>query len=212
MGYLDSLKEIQQIAISSEDFNFAQRAILIDLIIKEIKEEEASDDLFVRFFEDVTGEKIEFNFKNVLSEISYLSASDEAEACMKIFPIFRRMTANSSVLSWLVNALKYTDELVLHYIQEILKIEPVKYLDHGKERSRYIQINKNDYRAHVAGSVLENLYAQRNKLEHRTEKDPITGKQVIYPPDFAKALKKIQSTFPKALQSFQKAYIEYYNK
>lgn len=212
MSYLEELEELSKVATKSEDFNYGQRMIMLEIIESKIADEKSSDDYFVRFFEDILNQEINFDFKSVLSEDSYNSASEDAHACINIFSKFSEMRKNSSILPWIITALKYTDQLVLHYIQEILKEDPIKHDDHGIERSRYIQINKSKYTAHVAGQVLNNLYEQRNKLEHRTLKDPMNvRKQIILNPDYSKARKKIQNDYPKALVSFRKAYIEHYN-
>jgi hypothetical protein len=74
-----------------------------------------------------------------------------------------------------------------------------------------VQINSREYSAHVAGRIMNNLYEQRNKLEHRYMKDPNDEeKKILLKPDFGKARKRIQNDFPKALLSFRKAYKEYY--
>lgn len=211
MAYLDTLKEIETVVDRTSDFNIAQRAVMLDLIEREINQIGLSEDPFIRFFENCTSNKIEFDFKSHMGAGSYNSAASEASACLTIFADFKSMQPNSSVLSWLICALKYTDEIVLHYIQEILNEEAIKHNDYGKERSRYIQINQAGYSAQVAGRIMNNLYDQRNKLEHRTKNDPNTNKQLIIPPNFNKALKKIKQTFPRALVCFRDAYLEYYN-
>ncbi|REE26004.1 hypothetical protein DFQ09_102596 [Winogradskyella pacifica] len=211
MSYLKELEELSQMNMANEDYNYAQRMIMVEMIQEKIIEEKSSDDYFIRFFEDVIKKEIDFDFKSVLSQGVYKSASEEAEACINVFPRLSEMKSNRSVLSWLVTALKYTDQLVLHYIQNVLNINPIKHNDHGVERSMYIQINTSEYSAHVAGSLLNNLYEQRNKLEHRYIKDPKNeDKKILLNPDFGKARKKIQSSFPKALLSFKKAYKEHY--
>lgn len=213
MSYLKELEELLTIVTRSEDFNYGQRIIMLEIIDSKIEVEKYSDDYFIRFFEDVINQKIAFDFKSALSDEYYKSASEEAEACIKIFSKFSEMKDNSLILPWIITALKYTDKLALHYIQEILKEDPIKINEHGTERSRYIQINKGKNVAHVAGQMLNNLYEQRNKLEHRTSKDPNNpGKQIILSPNYNKAKKKIQIDYPKALISFRNAYNEYYKK
>jgi hypothetical protein len=211
MGYIEELEELSQMNMQNEEYNYAQRMIMLNIIHKEILEAQASDDYFIRFFEDVVNGDIDFDFKSALSEDAYNSASEEAEACIHIFPRISEMKANRSVLSWILTALKYTDQLVLHYIQEILKINLVKHPDHGTERSMYIQINSGEYSAQVAGNLLNNLYEQRNKLVHRLGKDPKDEeKKILIKPDLKKAKQLIHSNFPRALKSFRKAYKENY--
>lgn len=213
MSYLAELYELSKTVTKSEEFNLGQRAIMLEMIDSRITEEEASDDYFIRFFEDVVDESIGFDFKSVLSDSTYESASQEAQACIGIFPEFAKMEATSSVLPWIITALKYTDQIVLHYIQDILNKKPVTAEGVGVERSRYIQIKeKNQCTAYVAGQVLDLLYDQRNKLEHRSIKDPKDeSKQIIVVPNYLKAKRKIQKGYPKALKSFRKAYIEHYD-
>ena len=211
MGYIEELIELSRMNMQNEEYNYAQRMIMVNMIQEKILEAQTSDDFFIRFFEDIINDNIGFDFKSVLSEDAYTSAGEDAEACINIFPRISEMKANRSVLSWIVTALKYTDQLVLHYIQDILELDPVKHPDHGTERSMYLQINEGEYSAQVAGNLLNNLYEQRNRLEHRYVKDPKNeDRKILLKPDFRKAKEKIQSSFPKALLSFRKAYIENY--
>lgn len=211
MSYLKELEELSRMNMANEDYNYAQRMIMLGMIEEKIIEEKSSDDYFIRFFEDVINSEINFDFKAALSDDAYNSAREDAEACIKIFPRFSEMKSNRSVLSWIITALKYTDQLVLHYIQNVLNVNPIKHSDHGIERSMYVQINSREYSAHVAGRVMNNLYEQRNTLEHRYIKDPNNEeKRILLNPDFGKARKKIQNDFPKALLSFRKAYKEHY--
>lgn len=211
MSYLEELEELSQMNMRNEEYNYAQRMIMVGMIEEKIIEEKSSDDYFIRFFEDVINNEIDFDFKSALSKDAYNSASEDAEACINIFPRLSEMKSNRSVHSWIVTALKYTDQLVLHYIQNILNINPIKDPDHGVESSMYLQINKKEYSAYVAGSLLFNLYEQRNKLEHRYIKDPKNEEnKILLNPDFGKARRKIKDSFPKALLSFRKAYKEHY--
>ncbi|SDT05437.1 hypothetical protein SAMN04489797_3130 [Winogradskyella sediminis] len=211
MGYIEELEELSKMNMQNEDYNYAQRIIMVNMIQEKISDAQTSDDYFIRFFEDVINENIDFDFQSALSEDAYNSASEDAEACINIFPKLSEMKANRSVLPWIITALKYTDQIVLHYIQEILDINPIKHPDHGIERSMYIQIKSGGYTAQVAGNLLNNLYEQRNKLEHRYVKDPKNEeKKVLLKPEFGTARKKIKNSFPKALKSFRKAYKEHY--
>lgn len=213
MGYLDELEELSSIMKTTEDLNYAQRIIMIEMIEDKVEQEQLSDDYFIRFYEVVTEKQLGFDYAGILDSSIYSSASDEAKACLTVFPKFKTIQANSSLLSWIVNALKFTDHLALHYIQNILKEPPYSDPNNGIERSRYIQINHAKNRAHVAGRILNNLYDQRNKLEHRTIKDPNNPeKQKIIAPNFNKARKKIISDYPKALLSFEVAFNEFYQK
>lgn len=212
MGYFDELNKINEIIKDSKEFNFAQRAIMIDLIEEKKSSPTHIEDFFIGFFEDVTAEEIDFDFKAVLDENSYDAATKEAKSCFKITTRFSELEADSSLLPWLLCAIKYTDELVLHYIQNIKEEDPENNPDFGKERSRYVQINKGGYCAQVAGRIMSNLYIQRNKLEHRTKNDPKKpGKQLIIPPKYNNVKKKILLTFPRALQTFRNSYKAYYN-
>lgn len=211
MGYIEELEKLSKMNMQNEEYSFTQRMLMVDMIQEKILEAKSSDDYFIRFFEDAINDNIGFDFKSALSEDAYNSAKEDAEACLIICPRLTEMKANRSVLSWIVAALKYTDQLVLHYIQEILAITPVKDPHHGTERSMYIQINSGEYSAQVAGNLLDEIYDQRNKLEHRYIKDPKNeNKKILLSPDFGTAKKKIQKNFPKALISFRKAYKEKY--
>ncbi len=211
MGYLDELKKISSIIEKSEEFNLGQRMIAIDIFNKEIDKTNCSEDPFIAFHECVTGFELHFNYKEILPVISYNSAADEAKACLLISSNFQDLQPNSTLLSWIINALKYTDHIVLHYIQEVLNLEPERDPHSGVERSRYIQINKKEFEAQVAGNLLNNLYGYRNSLEHRTCKIPDDPKrQRIIVPNYSKVKKKILKDYPKALLSFEKAFSNHY--
>lgn len=211
MGYIEELEELSSIVRKSEDFNLGQRMIMLDLIENKKTQELQSDDFFIRFHEDTTKESLDINYESILGKNTYNFASQEAEACLNVCNVFSNLKANSTLLSWVVNALKFTDLIALHYIQNVLNEAPVNDPNNGTERSRYIQINKAQNRAHVAGRILNNLYDQRNKLEHRTIKDPSNpDNQIILNPDYNKARKKIWKDYPRALNSFKTAFSEHY--
>ena len=210
MSYLDTLEEIKGIVERTEEFNYAQRILLLDILGEKIQVENMSDDKFVAYYEDVTKSELNFNFKDTLGEAPYNSASAAAANCFSVVDRFDNLRSDHSLYPWLTNAIKFTDEIVLHYIQEVCGEAVTNHPDHGIERSRYIQINSKVYSAQVAGNNMNILFDERNKLEHRTKRDQVSGRQIIIVPDYTKTKKKIERLYPKALLSFLKAYTEFY--
>jgi|GEM_PF-1916880 len=212
MAYIDELQDLINAVNGAEDaFNFGQRGIMLDLINKEIEQEEVNDDVFVEFYEDVIKSGLDFDFSAVLDPVEYTAASTCATACFVIFHRFSELEANSSLLGWLSEAIKFTDHLVLHYIQTIRNEAPVRHPDYGIERSRYVQVNNGKYDAQVAGNCMNNLYERRNELEHRTQDDPKNpDRQIIIVPNYNKARKQIWKLYPRVLNSFLTSYKSHY--
>ena len=118
---------------------------------------------------------------------------------------------NVKLSNWLSSAIKVVDCIVIHYLQEVLGEEPQKINDNGKERSRYIQIDRKGVKAQKAGNIMSHLYGQRNTMEHQIKNDPDNPKkQLIVPPNYNRVLKNIKRKFPNALISFDDAYKDHY--
>ena len=110
-----------------------------------------------------------------------------------------------AVSGWLQNALKFTDNIVLHYIQDCCKEIPMSYQNAGVEKSRYIQLSEKDGDISTAGAVLKDLYELRNKLEHRTIIHP-DGTQELISPKRNKVRQVVVKLYPDALMRILKTY------
>ena len=211
MSYIEELDKIEIILKEGKDLNLAQRLILIEHLSKRRDLNQPSGDLFVAFFEDVVDQTIKFEFVKVLDSNSYEMASNEAKVCFALCPKFKDLSPTNSIFAWISGAIKYTDQIALHYLQEVCNIQPTKQENYGLERSRYVQINNKNNMAQAAGLIMNNLYDQRNQLEHRTIKDPHKPeRQRIIAPNYKKALTQIHNKYPKALTIFEKAFLAYY--
>ncbi len=189
-----------------------QLDILNDYLEKEKKKSGAKENPFVFFYEDVISSAMSFNFKSALGDVQYKNASEDALACLEICVDFSKLPLYS-ISGWLQNALKFTDHLVLHYIQEVLKETPI--ILGGEEKSRYIQIKWKKGEISDAGDKLIYLYELRSKqLEHRTRVYP-DGKQEIISPPRKLIRKEISKSFPEVmkifLRTFKSAYPSYAN-
>lgn len=198
------LKDLENYANStkgSESYN--QSEILKEFLEKEKKKTESRKNPFVFFYEDVISNSIGFNFKTAIGETSFDNASDDALACLEICCDFNNLPVYS-ISGWLQNALKFTDHIVLHYIQEVLKAKPI--IIYGEEKSRYIQIKRIKGDISDAGEKLIYLYDLRSKqLEHRTRVYP-DGRQEIIPPLRNRIRKEIIKSFPVVLKLFLRNY------
>lgn len=209
MGYLDTLKEIED-NVSASAMPVNHKIILVELIDKERSFTVANEDAFVYFYQNVLQSEDVFNYSDVLDE--YEQAKAHARICITIFFDFLSLEGDQRLHAWLQSAIRFVDCIVIHYIQEVLQEDSINQNGVGAERSRYIQINRNDVKAKKAGRIMDNLYKLRSKMEHITKPDKDNpAKKVLVPPNYNKIKKKILETFPEALDSFNVAYKEHYS-
>lgn len=183
-----------------------QSLMLAEYLEKEKRKNGAKENPFVYFYEDVILSSLSFNFQPAVGELNYKIASDDALACLNLCTEFRKLS-NWTVSGWLGNALKFIDNIVLHYIQDVCSEIPEKYKDSGIEKSRYIQLSlKEDKEISVAGAELKDLYDLRNDLEHRTIIHP-NGQQELIPPKRNKVRQVVVKLYPDVLKRILKTYI-----
>jgi len=205
-----NFKEIEnienQVASYETTANSSYQSIMLaEYLEKEKRKRGAKENPFVYFYEDVILSSLEFNFQLAIGEILYKSASHDALACLALCTEFKKLS-NWDVSGWLVNALKFTDNIVLHYIQEVCKEIPGKYKDSGIEKARYIQLSlKVDKEVSIAGAELINLYDLRNDLEHRT-KTYSDGHQELICPKRNKIRNVVLKLYPDAMKRILNTY------
>jgi hypothetical protein len=175
-----------------------QLAVLSDYIEKEQRKSAANNNPFVFFYEDVIAEPLEFSFSSVLRPHSYELASDDARCCLHICSDFSRLTS-WNVYGWLQNALKFTDHLVLHYIQDHRRETPKSYDKMGVERCRYKHLSEKEGNIALVGTKLDLLYYKRNGLEHRTRVNS-DGTQELLRPQRVPVYKLVVREFPEVLR------------
>ncbi|NAS12239.1 hypothetical protein [Poritiphilus flavus] len=210
MDYLKTLQDIKNSIGEGKELTASNKLIVIGLIEKEEETVGMNEDSFVYFYEDVIDNEIQFEFEEALTTDVYQLAQGDAANCLNTFSSFKKIQDNSAIYSWLQNAIRFTDHLALHYLQEIIKEEPERQGDAGTERSRYIQINQKKNDAEKAGRIMNNLYECRNKLEHR--KVESSDSQRIIPPNYKRAKKQITRRYPEALICFRDSFASYYNQ
>jgi hypothetical protein len=181
-----------------------QLEMVAEYLEKEKKKSGAKENPFVFFYEDVISSSMNFNFQIALGETNYKNASDDALSCLNTCTDFYKLSS-WAVSGWLQNALKFTDNIVLHYIQDCCKEIPKAYPNAGVEKSRYIQLSEKDGDISIAGAELKDLYELRNKLEHRTKIHP-DGKQELISPKRNKVRHIVVKLYPDALQRILKTY------
>lgn len=203
-----NFKEIENIenlvAATAAPESALQKQLLAEYLEKEKKKNGAKKNPFVFFYEDVIRESLEYDFETTLGTIRYRNASKDALGCLNICLEFFKLSS-WAVDGWLQNALKFTDHIVLHYIQDICKETPKIYPKTGVEKSRYKHISEKDGDISVAGSELRELYDLRNKLEHRTVTHP-NGRQELVPPSKNKIRRLVVKLYPDALRRILKTY------
>lgn len=205
-----NFKEIEDLEnqVASNEFIASsgyQSFIITEYLEKENKKNGAKNNPFVYFYEDVIMTSISFNFQPAIGQLHYKNASDDALACLNLCLEFRKLS-HWEISGWLNNALKFIDNIVLHYIQDICKELPAKHKDAGTEKSRYIQLSlKENREISVAGSELKDLYDLRNNFEHRTKIFP-DGKQELITPNRNKARKEVVKLYKDALIRILRTY------
>ena len=211
MSYLDTLIEMQNEVKESNDISRNHKLLLIGFIEKERSLDSANTDSFIYFYSNVIKNADIFNFSSVLNE-NYAQAQEHAKGCILIFNDFTLLEENPRLLTWLQSAIKFVDCIVIHYLQEVLNEEPIAQGEVGIERSRYRQITRKGVEAERAGRIMDNLYGDRNKMEHTTKTDPANpSRKILIPPKFKKVKRNIQKRFPEALESFNEAFKKHYD-
>jgi hypothetical protein len=206
MNYRE-IENIENLAASTETTTSGfQQEIIADYLEKEKRKIEAKENPFVYFYEDVIANSLAYNFQTVLGTPYYKNASDDALSCLNICDDFYRLSS-WSVNGWLQNALKFIDNIVLHYIQDKLKEIPIKYDGFGIEKSRYIQLSEKTGDISTAGYELKDLYDLRNDLEHRTIIHA-DGRQELVPPKRNKVRQIVVKLYPDVMNRILKTYKE----
>jgi hypothetical protein len=204
-----NFKEIENIenqvaSTETTEISSYQKQMLSEFLEKEQRKSTAKDNPFVYFYEDVISNSLSFNFQTALGETIYKHASDDALSCLNICTEFYKLSS-WSVNGWLQNALKFADNIVLHYIQDCCKEIPKSYPMTGVEKARYVHLSEKDGDISTAGAELKDLYDLRNDLEHRT-KIHADGKQELIPPKRNKVRHVVVKLYPDALRKILKEY------
>jgi len=205
-----NFREIENIenAVASTETSASssfQLQMVAEYLEKEKRKSGAKENPFMYFYEDVISSSLSFNFKTAIGDSIYKNASDDALSCLNTCNEFRKLSS-WAISGWLQNALKFTDHIVLHYIQDYCKEIPKSYPNSGVEKSRYIQLSEKDGDISIAGAELKDLYELRNKLEHRT-KVHADGKQELIPPQRNKVRYVVVKLYPDALSRILKGYL-----
>lgn len=203
-----NFREIENIenraSLSEATLGSFQQEIIADYLEKEKRKLGAKENPFVYFYEDVIANSLSYNFQIVLGAAYYKNASEDALSCLNICDDFYRLSS-WSVSGWLQNALKFIDNIILHYLQETLKEIPIKYDGFGVEKSRYIQLSNKTGDMSTVGHELKELYDLRNDLEHRTIIHA-DGRQELVPPKRPKVRRTIVKLYPDVLKRVLKTY------
>jgi hypothetical protein len=206
MKYRD-IEELENLTFSDDITNNGiHQEIIADYIEKEKRKVGAKEQPFLYFYEDVVSEVVAFDFQSALGMNYYKNASDDAMSCLFICDEFRKLSSWNT-FSWLQAALKFTDNLILHYIQEKLKEIPEKLQGIGVEKSRYFHLAKKTGAESVVGHVLVNFYDLRSDSEHRTIIYP-NGRQELVPPKRNAIRRQVVKLYPDLLIRILRLYQE----
>ncbi|MDR0605841.1 MAG: hypothetical protein LBG80_16225 [Bacteroidales bacterium] len=195
--------EKQVVAAEYEERNY-YLPMFEEYIAREHRKEQSKENPFVYFYSDVIADEIAYDFQPILGDKAYKNASEDAQSCLSICDELLKLSSYSAT-GWLQNALKFADNIVLHYIQDVCKETPKKYDNAGIEKSRYIQLCEKSGDISVAGANLKELYELRNKFEHRTKTNS-DGTQELIRPQKNKARYTIVKLYPIALKKILQTY------
>ena len=183
--------------------------ILANITYEESKQH-AFNDSFHWFYSDIIEKTLQFNFKGALGEALYIDACADADACLHM-SLEVRTIPPALINNWLNAALKTVDNIVIHYIQDYLKVPFISYPSLGEESSRYRQLAYEVNPLGQAGTRLENLYSlYRNAYEHRTKRDTASGRLVINRGDLVRRRREIINLLKPALVGLLETYKEKY--
>lgn len=201
------IENIENLASSTETKTSGfHQEIIANYLEKEKRKSGAKENPFVYFYEDVIANSLAYNFQTALGVTYYKNASDDALSCLNICDDFYKLSS-WSVNGWLQNALKFIDNIVLHYIQDMLKETPKTYPNAGVEKARYIHLSEKTGDISTAGYELKDLYDLRNDLEHRTIIHT-DGRQELVPPKRNKVRQTVVKLYPDVLQRILRTYKE----
>jgi hypothetical protein len=210
MSYLDVLLETKNDIEVDKPLEDNQKFILIEMIEKERIQILIDNEPFQYFYGDVTSLEDIFNFQGILGD-QYAIAVEHAQFCLSTFASLSLLKPNIFLYHWLSSAIKVVNCIVMHYLQEVLGESPELQGDAGKERSMFIQINKQGVTAQKAGRIIDNLFDCRNEMEHPLKNDPNKpGNKIFKTPNYKRIQKQIQKRFPDALICFDLAYKDHY--
>jgi hypothetical protein len=200
------IENIENQAVSTETTpsNSFHLEMIAEYLEKEKIKARAKETPFTYFYENVILSSLNFNFQNALGEAYYKNASDDALSCLNTCTDFYKISS-WAISGWLQNALKFTDNIALHYIQNYCKEIPKSYPNAGVEKSRYIHLSEKDGDISIAGAELKDLYELRNRMEHRT-KIHLDGTQELIPPKRNKVRQVVVKLYPDVLKRFLKTY------
>jgi hypothetical protein len=177
-----------------------------DYIAKEQQKKDAQKNPFDYFCENVIDDRISYDFRSVLGDAAYEHASKDAQNCLSICKEFQRLSAHG-LTEWLQNALKFVDNIVLHYIRDICKESPQQYDSMGIEESLYKQLSEKSGDIADAGKALMTLYNILNQCDYRIKICPDETRELI---SLSKNPKRqtIMKLYPAALKMMLKMYKE----
>lgn len=213
MMNLDNLNYLKEKIDSGDALSQKMKSIVADLIEKEVDRISDSTDSFIHFYEDVIQKELTVIFKEIISEPDYCNSSEHAKVCLSLCPAFSELPRNAKVGAWLSDALKFVDYLILHFIQEIREdiIDPNDYVGEKsilrEERRRYDKLRSYEQPISNLGSWLDDLYMQRNRIQHNTTVNKSSGKHTLKLPRYNHIQKAVTKKYPEILNLIEHIYI-----
>lgn len=124
---------------------------------------------FSHLFHDVLDRETKIDLRAWLGPRYWEDANDLASECILIV-LHARKLIGRQVKGWTGAALKAFDVMLVHYVQEVLRMEiPARKTERGEqvlERDTYYLLNGLGGREGNLGHYFNKVYTQRNAMEH----------------------------------------------
>ncbi len=206
MKNLSDLNFLKNQINKNDSFSLRIRELANSLVNEAIIKIDNPKHSFVDFIEDIIEETLEVNFSDLLKEEDYNNANEHAGACLAITSQFKLLPKTPLLGSWLSEALKFTDYIILDYIQSKREdlINPDDYTGKkanlGEERQRYDKLKTYGQPISNAGAWLDKLYEIRNRIQHNTTVDKTSGVHTLKLPLYDQMNKSIKKHYPNTIK------------
>lgn len=206
MKNLSDLNYLRDQVNQNDSFSLKMKELTIGLVNQAIVKLKNPEHTFIDFIEDVIEDKLEIKFSEIMKKEDYENANEHAGACLAIASQFKLLPKTPLLGSWLAEALKFIDYIILDYIQSQRNdlINPDDYKGEksnlGEERQRYDKLKSYEQPISNAGAWLDKLYLIRNRMQHNTIVDKTSGEHKLKLPLYNQMDRSIRKYYPKTMK------------
>lgn len=213
--YIKNLKILRNRAASNslgEGISESDSKLIKSALSKVISQDDFIEDVFVNFYESIINDDLEVDFKSILGAPDYEGASMYSRLCIGEAKSIKNLPTNIRIGTWVLNALKFVDYIVVHYIQVVKEEVPDNGLiendntSYGDERLRYKMLQRYEHSVSNAGSWLLDMYDLRTRLVHNTQIEKQTNRHVFKIENYSQISRSAAKLYPRILKTFQIVY------